>query len=254
MTGLTVAVLGLGEAGSRFAADLTDAGVEVRGYDPAGSGTANAEAAVAGSDVVLSMNTARTALAAAEAALPALSSAAIFADLNTGPPQLKQEVAALVSGTGARFADVALLGTVPARGLGTPALASGAGAEAFADAFRPLGMPVAVVSDRAGDAATMKLLRSVFTKGLAAAAIESLQAADAAGHADWLEDEIAAIVGRPMLERLVEGSRTHAARRIDELEAARELLLGLGIEPRVASASASLLAELAVESNGSGAV
>jgi phosphoglycerate dehydrogenase-like enzyme len=30
-----VAVLGLGEAGSRFAADLVSAGVEVRGYDPA---------------------------------------------------------------------------------------------------------------------------------------------------------------------------------------------------------------------------
>jgi len=245
MTGLTVAVLGLGEAGSRFAADLTDAGVEVRGYDPTGSGTANAETAVAGSDVVLSMNTAKTALAAAEAALPALSSAAIYADLNTGPPQLKQEVAELVAGTGARFADVALLGAVPARGLGTPALASGAGADAFADAFRPLGMPVEVVSDRAGDAATMKLLRSVFMKGLAAAAIESLQAAGAAGHADWLEDEIAAVVGRPMLERLLEGSRAHAARRVDELEAARGLLLGLGVEPRVASASASLLAELA---------
>ena len=29
-----VAVLGLGEAGGRFAADLVSAGVEVRGYDP----------------------------------------------------------------------------------------------------------------------------------------------------------------------------------------------------------------------------
>ena len=29
-----VAVLGLGEAGSRLAADLAAAGVEVRGYDP----------------------------------------------------------------------------------------------------------------------------------------------------------------------------------------------------------------------------
>ena len=82
-------------------------------------------------------------------------------------------------------------------------------------------------------------------KGLAAAAIESLEAAEAAGHAEWLEQELAAVIGEPLLERLLEGSRTHAARRVDEMEAARDLLLELGIEPRIASASAALLAELA---------
>ncbi len=82
---------------------------------------------------------------------------------------------------------MALLGPVPARGLRTPALASGDGAHAFADALGPLGMPVEVVSPTAGDAATLKLLRSVFMKGLAAAAIESTAGAEAAGHAEWLE-------------------------------------------------------------------
>jgi 3-hydroxyisobutyrate dehydrogenase-like beta-hydroxyacid dehydrogenase len=139
-----------------------------------------------------------------------------------------------------------LLGPVPARGLATPTLASGPGARAFADVFRPLGMPVEVVSDRPGDAAVLKLLRSVFMKGLAASALESLRAAGAAGHAHWLEREIAAVVGEPLLERLVEGSRRHAARRVDEMEAAREMLLELGVEPRIASASAAVLADLAV--------
>ena len=106
-------------------------------------------------------------------------------------------------------------------------------------------MPVEVVSDRPGDAATLKLLRSVFMKGLAASALESLRAAEAAGHASWLEGEIAAVIGEPLLERLVEGSRRHAVRRVDEMEAARELLLELGVEPRIAAASAAVLAELA---------
>jgi 3-hydroxyisobutyrate dehydrogenase-like beta-hydroxyacid dehydrogenase len=111
--------------------------------------------------------------------------------------------------------------------------------------FGPLGMPVEVVSDRPGDAAIRKLLRSVFMKGLAAAALESLHAAEAAGHGRWLEGEIATVIGEPLLERLVEGSRRHAVRRVDEMEAARELLLELGVEPRVAAASAAVLAELA---------
>ena len=240
----TVAVLGLGEAGSRLAADLAAAGVDVRGYDPARAGAPDPETAVAGADVVLSVNSASAALGAATAALSALPAGAVYADLNTAAPELKRELAALVAGAGGLFADVALLGPVPARGLGTPALASGEGARAFADAFRPLGMPVEVVSAEPGDAATMKLLRSVFMKGIAAAAIESLEGAEAAGHAEWLRHELAAVLGEPLLERLLEGSRAHAARRTDEMEAACALLRDLGIEPRIAAASASLLAGL----------
>jgi 3-hydroxyisobutyrate dehydrogenase-like beta-hydroxyacid dehydrogenase len=252
VTRLTVALLGLGEAGSRLASDLAAAGVDVRGYDhrvrAEARGVTRApdpEAAVAGSDVVLSVNSAAVALEAAAAAVPALRRGAIFADLNTSSPDLKREVAALVEEAGARYADVALLGAVPAHGLGTPALASGAGAHAFAEAFAPLGMPVEVVSERPGDAATLKLLRSVFMKGLAAAVLESLEAADAAGQREWLERQVAGVIGEPLLKRLVEGSLTHAGRRVDEMAAARELLLALGVEPRIASASESLLAELA---------
>ncbi len=142
---------------------------------------------------------------------------------------------------------------MPDRGLATPALASGDGARAFAEAFRPLGMPVEVVSEQAGDAATLKLLRSVFMKGLAASVVESLEAAEAAGHADWLRKEVAAVVGEPLLERLVDGSRKHAARRVDEMEAARSLLLELGVEPRIATASAALLAALVASEAGNGA-
>ena len=234
-------MLGLGEAGSRLAADLAAAGADVRGYDPVDGGSA-AEA-VAGSDVVLSVNTARAALEAAGSVQAVLGADALFADLNTASPARKREVAEVVGAE--RFADVALLGPVPARGLATPALASGPGARAFADALGPLGMPVDVVSDRVGDAAALKLLRSVFMKGLAASAIESVRAAEAAGHAEWLKQEIAAVIGRPLLDRLLVGSQAHAARRVDELEAAGELLRELGVEPRIAEASAALLTELA---------
>jgi 3-hydroxyisobutyrate dehydrogenase-like beta-hydroxyacid dehydrogenase len=247
-----VAVLGLGEAGGRLAADLVALGVEVRGYDPlaipAPEGVARVGdpvAAVAESTVVLALTTAATALAAAESALPGLRTGAIYADLNTTSPALKGDIAALVAGAGARFADVALLGPVPAHGLATPALASGPGARAFAGVLEPLGMPVKVVSDLPGDAASLKLLRSVFMKGLAASALESLHAAKAAGHAEWLGREIAAVIGEPLLERLLEGSRQHVGRRVDELHAARELLLELGVEPRVTAASAAVLGELA---------
>jgi 3-hydroxyisobutyrate dehydrogenase-like beta-hydroxyacid dehydrogenase len=249
-------VLGLGEAGGRLAADLAAAGAEVHGYDPlapaAGiAGVAvvpDAAAAVAGADAVLSVNAARVALDAAASALPALLPGALYADLNTAAPKLKRELAALAADAGVSFVDVALLGPVPARGLGTPALASGPGARAFAERFGPLGMPVEVVSATAGDAAALKLLRSVFMKGLAAAALESVEGAEALGQAEWLRREIAAVIGEPLLDRLLEGSARHAARRTDEMEAARDLLTALGVQPLVASASAARLAHLASRS------
>lgn len=247
-----VALLGLGEAGGRLAADLVAAGVEVRGYDPdrgrdvpAVSRASDPASAAATSDVVLSVNSASAALAAAAAVLPAVRAGSIYADLNTASPELKRELAGLVAGAGVLFADVALLGPIPQRGLRAPVLASGAGATAFERLFTPLGMPVTVISGEAGDAAALKLVRSVFMKGLAAAVVESMQAAEAVGRAEWLAGEIETIIGRPFLERALEGSRRHAARRVDEMEAARDLLVELGVEPRIASASAAQLADLA---------
>jgi 3-hydroxyisobutyrate dehydrogenase-like beta-hydroxyacid dehydrogenase len=238
----TFAVLGLGEAGGRIANDLAAAGLDVRGFDPrVTNGVAGAADAVRGRDVVLSFTSAPAALAAAADALTALREDAVYADLNTTAPGLKRDLAALV---GPRFADVALLGPVPARGLATPTLASGPAAAAFAELLVPLGMPVRVVSREPGDAAALKLVRSVFMKGLAAAVLESAEAAEALGERTWLEDQVADVIGRPLLERLVEGSRLHAERRVGEMDAACELLVELGVEPRVASASRAMLADL----------
>jgi 3-hydroxyisobutyrate dehydrogenase-like beta-hydroxyacid dehydrogenase len=243
---MEVAVLGLGEAGGRIAADLVAAGCEVRGWDPARrpEGIANAASdldAVRGADVVLSINAATVALSAATRVAGELREDAVYADLNTASPQLKRELADAVP---VPFADVALNGVVPSTGLATEALVSGAGAERFAELFRPLGMPVEVIGPEPGDAAGLKLLRSVFMKGIAAAAIESLEAATAAGAEERIRAEIAEVLGGPLLERLLTGSRVHAARRVEEMRAAAAYVQELGVEPRVAAAAVAWLGEL----------
>ena len=234
---MRVAVLGLGEAGSRFAADLESAGCDVRGWDPAGGGNAGSDNdAVAGADVVLSLTTAAHALDAARSVADSLRDDTIYADLNTASPDLKRELAATVP----LFADVALMGSVPSTGLHTPALASGLGAERFAELFRPLGMPVELVDNAAG----VKLLRSVFMKGVAAAALESLEAAEAAGVAERVRADIVSMIGEPVLHRLLEGSRMHATRRVDEMNAAAAYLEELGVPPHIANAAADSLRRL----------
>jgi 3-hydroxyisobutyrate dehydrogenase-like beta-hydroxyacid dehydrogenase len=243
---MEIAVLGLGEAGGRIAVDLMAAGCGVRGWDPARrpaeiATAASDREAVTGADVVLSINAAAVALQVAANVAGALADDALYADLNTAAPKLKLELAAALP---VQFVDVALIGVVPNTGLRTPSLASGAGAERFAELFRPLGMPVDVVGSRPGDAAGLKLLRSVFMKGIAAAAVETLEAANAAGVEDRLHADLAAVIGEPLLERLLSGTRAHATRRADEMRAAADYVRELGVDPHIATAAADLLEQL----------
>jgi 3-hydroxyisobutyrate dehydrogenase-like beta-hydroxyacid dehydrogenase len=255
----SIGLIGLGEAGSAIAADLVAAGAGVRGWDPVAPVPLGVEPAgderqaAAGADAVLSLNSAAAARGVAEAVAPSLRDDQLFADLNTAAPGLKRELAGIVAG--AAFADVALMAPVPGRGLGTPALASGPGAERFVELFAPLGMPVSALDGEPGDAAGRKLAQSVFTKGLAAAIGEALAAAERLGCEPWLHDQIEGTLSgadAALLRRLIEGSRLHAGRRVGEMASAVEMLEGLGVEPRVARASRAWLRSLAGEPAGAG--
>ena len=250
----TIAVLGLGEAGSAIARDAAAAGARLRGFDPVRAApegvdpAPDAPSAAAGADVVVSVNSAAVAHEVAETVAPVLGPGRLFADLNTAAPALKRAIAAVVEGRGARFADVALLRGVPGRGIATPSLASGTGAGEFAQVFGRLGMPVTEVGAAAGDAAAQKLARSVFMKGLAAAIGEALAAGERLGCEDWLRRDIEATLaasGADLVHRLEEGSRVHAVRRVEEMAAAVAMLEELGVEPRTAAASEAWLRSLA---------
>ncbi len=97
-----------------------------------------------------------------------------------------------------------------------------------------MGMPTNIVSETAGDAAERKLLRSVVIKGLAGVLIEALEGSHKAGCEQWLwnnlVDEFTAM-DHQMLQRLVRGTGTHAARRFHEMEASAAQLSELGVEP-----------------------
>lgn len=252
----TVAVLGLGEAGSLIAADLMRAGVIVRAFDPAvpaGPGLISCDDdadACRGASLVLSLTCAHEAEGALRGALPGLQASALYADLNTAAPSLKAGLAQLAAAAGVAFADVALMSPVPGHGLRTPMLASGPAADRFAETIRPLGAVVDTLPGPPGTAAARKLVRSVFYKGLAAAVIEALRAARAVGCEDWLRANIAQELtdaSAGTVDRLEEGSVRHARRRAEEMTSAAEMLADLEIPAWVATASAQWLAQLRAE-------
>ena len=192
-----IAVLGFGEAGSLIARDLVAAGAAVRGFDPrvpapVGVTAAGSDAeAVTGADLVLSVNSAQEAVAAFTASIDALAPEAIWADLNTASPAVKQRLAELGRERAIQVTDIAMMAPVPGSGLSVPMLASGDGAERVAATLRGYGADIQVLDGPAGLAATRKLLRSVFYKGMASSIVEALEAARAAGLEDWLRPHIA---------------------------------------------------------------
>ncbi len=254
---MRVTVFGLGEAGSLIASDLAEAGVEVHGFDPADVDTPHGITrhtvpgpAVKGSTLVLAVTAAADAQKAIAQAWNEMKRGTVYADLSTAPPGLKEDLADTAALRGLSFADVALMGTVPSNGLGTPALASGPGAQTYAELVNDLGGAVEVISDRPGDAAARKLLRSVFTKGLTSTLIESLEAAEAHGDREWLWPHLVELLtnaDEALLRRLLEGTPRHIDRRIIEMESAQSFLESLGISPTMTAATVERLRRVRTE-------
>lgn len=254
---MKIAILGLGEAGSAIAADLAAAGLSVAAWDPnpkrVPSGvtlTTNDQAAINAADIILSVNLASVAREVARSALPALAKGQVYADLNTASPDAKREIAAILQPGGALFADVALLAPVPGRGLRTPALAAGPGAQRFHDLLTPYGMPVKLLDGPVGSAAAYKLVRSVFMKGIAAVVIECLEAAEQLDCEAWATEQLLTVIpDATMINRFVEGSRTHAARRVHEMEAAVALLAEIDVASDMTQATIKRLERLSRRAN-----
>ena len=251
---LVIAVLGLGEAGSVIARDLAAAGARVRGYDPAVTAadpvidTASEAEAACGAQLVLSVNSAKAAVGAFQAGRPGLRQDALWADLNTASPGTKRQLAEMATKAGVPFADVAMMAPVPGRGLRVPMLASGPAAARYAAILAPLGADIETLDGPAGLAASRKLLRSVFYKGMAASVVEALDAARAVNDEEWLRAHIAAELAAAdtaSLERITDGTRKHAIRRTAEMQAAADMLTELGVPPLMASASRALHERLA---------
>jgi 3-hydroxyisobutyrate dehydrogenase-like beta-hydroxyacid dehydrogenase len=253
----TIAVLGLGEAGRLYARGLREAGAEVRGYDPhhelgdpAIRQCASLADALTGADVVLSLVGASAAASVARSALSAMSHNGIYADLNTGSPELKQYVESVAAAHGVLMADVAVLAPVLRAGHRTPLLASGPGANALVERLYALGVPIDVIEGEAGEAARRRLLRSVFMKGLAALMIEGVGVARTVGAEEWLRGQMAQELGPDggaLVERLIDGSYRHAVRREHEMQDALRAVESSGEPAEMTRATLAWFQRLAAE-------
>lgn len=265
---MRIGYLGFGEVGSEFARGFGGQGVSGQvAFDPmrvhpALGPTIAARAAAAG--VSLLADPAALAAAAevlvlavpcavADAALaslaPALGGGHLVVDVTASSGEAKKRRAGPVEAAGAAFVDVALMGPVSTNGIRVPALVSGGGADAFRDRFAPLGMVLEVVSAQAGDASAVKMIRSVFTKGIMALLVEMCVAARRAG----VEELVLSSIVRTMEEapfaatanRYLCGVAVHAYRQAAEMHEVIATLRELGVEPLTAGATLQRLQRVA---------
>lgn len=205
-------------------------------------------AALTDADVVIAAVPASSASDVVEACAPHLHSGQIYVDPSSSLPAAKRAAAELVAHAGAAYVDVAVLGTVVTAGAGVPMLAAGDGAARWSDEASALGLNVTAIAGAAGDAALVKLLRSVFMKGRDALVLEMLLAARRHG----VDEAVVASIGGAgeqvpfpsLAERVMCSLAVYAERRADELADAAVLVRDVGIEPLMAQAGESRLRQL----------
>jgi 3-hydroxyisobutyrate dehydrogenase-like beta-hydroxyacid dehydrogenase len=137
-----------------------------------------------------------------------------------------------------------MVGSLKALKHKVPILLSGKRLNLFTEKMEPLGFNLNVVGEQAGMASGNKLIRSVFTKGLAALLIETLVYAKKLGYYEVvLESIIKTLKADPadLIGRLISGTMLHSHRRIGELSGSKEMLDDAGLDSRMIEAAMEVL-------------
>ena len=264
--GLVIAVLGLGEAGSCFANDLAEMGMEVIGFDPNPIRRLHPAITLAPSnfeasrdaDIIFSVNLSSESENIAKEIAPVLKPHQFFCEMNTSSPEKKKAIATILKLSGVKMIDLAIMAPVPPKGIKTPFLAAGEYSAEFIEKVNPLNLTISgLENSQIGDAATRKLLRSIVYKGIAAVICEAVEAGENFEMQSYIREQISSVIGGndELINRFVEGSKTHALRRMHEMEAVVEMLAvplapeGGAFDPIMSKATKESLRKLAKISN-----
>lgn len=203
----------------------------------------------ASSDIIFCAVQAQYAPEVAKSALPHIKPGAVFADLTTAKPAQKEAAAELFAAKGLGFVDGAIMGSLIVDAHKVPMLCSGQGAEKLCATMNEYGMRMRHVPGKAGAASVLKLVRSSFTKGAEALAVETMLFAKKMGVTEETMKSLAEFYGRmpfdAMLSHYIRGNVIHAGRRAHEARDCADLMQDVGISPVMAEATAKRLQSMA---------
>ncbi|WP_265516888.1 NAD(P)-dependent oxidoreductase [Nitratireductor luteus] len=245
---MRIAFIGFGEAARAFCDSLREAGHTFRffAYDVVDMAemreamavrdvrhASSAGDAVGDVDWIISAVTADQSLAAAVSVTPYLVQGQVFIDINSVSPDRKAETAERIEGQGASYLDMAVMAPVHPRGHATPTLIAGTCAAALAPELSRLGFATDIVGERAGEATAVKMVRSLFVKGLEAITVECALAAAASGVYDRvigsLESSYPQFDWTEHIAYVCERTLNHGKRRAAEMLESAATLDALGL-------------------------
>lgn len=177
--------------------------------------------ALYGSSFVLSLVTPDSARDVACHAIELLDSSQVFVDLNSVSPITKKNIAQQFNNK-IPFIDGAILGPVPVFGHRVPIAVAGQKADKFFEALSPFGMDITVIDAEAGAASMLKMLRSVFMKGLPQLMLEFMLPAYRLGILDAAIDSLEKTISGKTLRQLADqtfaATIKHSKRRSEEMQ------------------------------------
>lgn len=256
---MKIGFLGYGEAARAFHEGLSEAGLTVLAHDilllsgdaamraamaARGAQVAETAAALGDADWIFSAVTADQSLLAVQPLLPHLRPGQVLIDINSVSPARKRETAAVVEAAGADYLDMAVMAPVHPRKHATPVLLAGSIASLMLPRLLELGFSAGIAGDAPGAATAIKMVRSVFVKGLEAITVEALLAARASGCFDEILASLSASfpgLGWPQFaEYQVERTTRHGRRRAAEMRESAATLDALGLHGGLAAAIAEV--------------
>ncbi|MDP9225796.1 MAG: hypothetical protein M3P18_18540 [Actinomycetota bacterium] len=250
------AIAGLGPVGRRIALAASSLGHEVLWYDPSPSLTAEWSRAASVAELVQGADRFVSAVPGPEASVVARAvsdsglTPAIYEDWASATPDEKRRVGEAVGGP---YLDVALLDSITAT---EPLIClAGSSSRVVAPELEALGFAVLIAGDNPGEAALVKMVRSLFMKPFEAIAIEAVRTSlkwDASGSAIASIDRTLGTNLRSLSDMLLETNRQHAARRARELSDANSSV-GLPSGDILFRAAATYLSDLSANWSDLGA-
>ncbi len=170
----------------------------------------------------------------------------LYADCNAIAPRTVTAIGEAIMATGARFADVGIIGAPPSKPGITHFYASGPGAAEFA-AVEGYGLTVRPLDGPIGQASGFKMCYGALTKGIQALGTELLVAAQLMGFDEALAAEQRESVPalRAHLERAVPSFPPKAHRWVGEMEEIALCFADLGLTPRILLGASDLFAFVA---------
>ncbi len=192
-------------------------------------------------EIIISSVIARVAVSVAESIVPFLTQKHIYVDSNTASPMIKMQIADTIRPSGAKFVDAALMGPIPAFLNKVPINASGIGAEEFRNVMSPYDMNITPLGDEPGQAAAIKMFRSIFMKGYVALLLETVIAAEKFSASEEVLKSIAETMEKDSFHEstrlLLPRGVIHAERRAFEMEEVIRTLDSLEVESSMSRAT-----------------